>query len=257
MTTLLCIKQEVSDKQNLIPGFIYIVFASVLNCTSALHPCLIANLFLIASLHRLFSIYREELSLAAVFDSAFLLGIGGLFYTPVFTFILIPFISLIILKPFKLREWILVICGLLLPLLLSVALLFLFNQPLELLQNSILSSFIPAHKFVFGKGSFLIHSITALLVFLGLINSFLRAGNPKIKTQKIKNILLWCLLCGASAVFVLNETPFFFGILLIVPISIFIGDFLGNLKNSVLREFLTLLLLGAFVCSNLQAAGYL
>ncbi len=72
LITFLCIKQEISDKQNLIPGFVFILFSSLLNINSSLHPAIIANLFLLGSFHRIFGTYREELSLSAVFDSAFL-----------------------------------------------------------------------------------------------------------------------------------------------------------------------------------------
>lgn len=257
LISYLCIKQEISDKQNLLPGFVFILFSSLLSINSTLHPALVASLFLLGSFHRIFSTYREELSLAAVFDSAFLLGIGALFYTPLIVFFVMPFISLMILKPFKIKEWILVILGLTLPFILSLALLFLFNKPILLLQEITLSSFIPFHKFSFGKGTFLIHSIATLLLALGLLNSFIKSGNAKIKTQKIKSVLVWFILFGIVTMFSLNETIFFFGILLVIPAAIFVGDFLGTIKNNILREFLTLLLLGAFVCSNLQAAGLL
>ncbi len=257
LISFLCIKQEISDKQNLIPGFIFILFSSLLNINSSLHPVIVANLFLLGSFHRIFSTYREELSLSAVFDSAFLLGIASLFYTPLLVFFILPFIGLIILKPFKLKEWILLSIGLVLPFLLSVALLFLFNKPILLLKEIHLSAFSPFHKFTFGKGTFLIHSITILLFALGILNSFLKSGNAKIKTQKIKSVLVWFILFGVTAMFFLNETVFFFGILLVIPAAIFVGDYLGMIKNDALREFLTLLLLGAFVCSNLQAAGLL
>ncbi|MDP2387716.1 MAG: DUF6427 family protein [Bacteroidota bacterium] len=257
LVSFLCIKQEITDKQNLIPGFVFILFSSLLTINSSLHPAIIANLFLIGSFHRIFSTYREELSLSAAFDSAFLLGIAALFYTPFSAFFIIPFIGLLILKPFKIKEWVLVIMGLILPFLLSLALLFLFNKPVLLLKEITMASFVPFHKFTFSKGAFLIHSIAILLFALGLLNSFIKSGNAKIKTQKIKSVLVWFVLFGVVAIFFLNETIFFFGILLIVPAAIFVGDYLGTIKNNALREFLTLLLLGAFVCSNLQVAGLL
>ena len=47
------------------------------------------------------------------------------------------------------------------------------------------------------------------------------------------------------------------GVLVLMQLSIFIGDYIGSTKKNGLREFLTLLLLVAYVCSNLQAVGYL
>jgi hypothetical protein len=257
LLSFLCSRQEITEKQNLLPGFVYLLFSGLLNQDGAFHPLLAATIPLTAAFYLLFGTYREELSLSDVFDAAFLLSLGAMFYSPLAVFMLIPFISLLILKPFKLREWLLILVGLALPVLLSSVLLFLFNKNQEGLISSFKNIFVPFHVPVFGAGSFLIHTTSILLGLLGIYNSIFRSGNFKIKSQKVKTVLVWILLFGAGSIFFLNETSFFKGALVAVPLSIFIGDYLGNIKKGILREFLTLLLVAAYICSQLQAGGYL
>jgi hypothetical protein len=253
----MCSRQEITEKQNLLPSFLYLVVSGLLNLDSACHPLLIGSLPLIGAFYLLFGTYRSELSLAQVFDAAFLISLGGLLYTPLIVFFLIPFISLLILKPFKLREWLLILLGLAMPVMLCSVLLFLFNSPQELLTSPLSNAFTFFHVPVFGKGTFLIHTAVILLSLLGIYNSIFRSGNFKIKSQKVKMVLVWPLLFGFGSMFFIREEGFFKGMLMIVPLSIYIGDYLGTIRKGFLREFLTTLLLAAYICSFLQASGHL
>lgn len=257
LMSFLCGRQEITEKQNQLPAFLYLVFSGLLNLDSACHPLLAGSIPLIGAFYLLFNTYRTELSLAQVFDAAFLLSLASLLYTPLLVFCLIPFISLLILKPFKLREWLLILIGQVMPVLLCSVLLFLLNTSQEMLTGPLINAFSQGHAPVFGKGTFLIHTAILLLALLGIYHSIFRSGNFKIKSQKVKMVVVWILLFGLTGLFFLREEGFFKGLLMIVPLSIYIGDYLGTIRKGVLREFLTLLLLAAYVCSWLQASGRL
>jgi hypothetical protein len=254
--SFLCSRQEITEKQNLLPAFLYLLFSGLLNLDSACHPLLAGSIPLLGAFYLLFGTYRTELSLAHVFDAAFLLSLAGLLYTPLLVFFLIPFISMLILKPFKLREWLLILLGLAMPVVLCSIVIFLSGKSQEALTRPLIQAFAPFHSPVFAKGTFLIHTAVILLTLLGIYNSIFRSGNFKIKSQKVKVVLVWILLFGFGSLFFLREESFFKGLLMIIPLSIYIGDYLGTIKKGVLREFLTTLLLAAYVCSFLQACGY-
>jgi hypothetical protein len=257
LISFVCTKHEISDKQNLLPGFFFILFTGLLNLSGAFHPIIPASTIVLIALFRLFSIYREEMSLSEVFDASFLLSLAVLVYAPFIVFVSIPFIAMLILKPFKLREWLLSLLGLLAPLILASALLFMGNRDYLYYWQIIRESIIPIHAFSFGKGTFLIHTAAVLCFFLSIIYMLGRSNSQKIKTQKVKYVLLWMFVLGFLSIFVMAEAQFFMGALVLIQLSIFIGDYIGGTKKNGLREFLTLLILVAYVCSNLQAVGYL
>ncbi len=257
LISFVCTKHEISDKQNLLPGFFFILFTGLLNLSGAFHPIIPASTIVLLALFRLFSIYREEMSLSEVFDASFLLSLAVLFYAPFIVFVSVPFIAMLILKPFKLREWLLSLLGILTPLIIASALLFMGNRDYMYYWQIIQESIVPIHAFSFGKGTFLIHTAAVLCFFLSIIYMLGRSNSQKIKTQKVKYVLLWMFILGFLSIFVMAEAQFFMGALVLIQLSIFIGDYIGGTKKNGLREFLTLLLLVAYVCSNLQAVGYL
>jgi len=257
LISFVCTKHEVSDKQNLLPGFFFVLFTGLLNLSGPFHPIIPASSFVLIALFRLFSIYREEISLSEVFDASFLLALAVLVYAPFVVFLTIPFIAMLILKPFKLREWLLSLLGLIAPFFFASALLFMGNRNYFYYWQIIRESVIPIHVFAFGRGTFLIHTIIVLCFFLSIIYMLGRSNSQKVKTQKIKYVLLWMFVLGFLSIFVMAEQQFFMGAFVLMPVSIFIGDYIGGTKKNGLREFLTLLVLVAYVCSNLQAVGYL
>lgn len=257
LISFVCTKHEISDRQNLLPGFFFILFTGLLNLSGAFHPIIPATTIVLLALFRLFSIYREEMSLSEVFDASFLLSMAVLVYAPFIVFVSIPFIAMLILKPFKLREWLLSLLGLVTPLVFASALQFMGNRDYLYYWKIIHESIIPIHVFTFGKGTFLIHTAIILCFFLSIIYMLGRNNSQKIKTQKIKYVLLWMFILGFLSIFVMGEVHFFMGAMVLMQLSIFIGDYIGSIKKNGLREFLTLLLLVAYVCSNLQAVGYL
>lgn len=257
LISFICTKHEISDKQNLLPGFFFILFTGILNLSGAFHPIIPASTIVLIAFFRLFSIYREEISLSEVFDASFLLSLAVLVYAPFIVFLGLPFIAMLILKSFKLREWLLSLLGLITAPILSSALLFIGNKDFLLYWQIISDAIVPVHSFTFGKGTFLIHTAIVLCFFLSIIYMLGRSNAQKIKTQKIKYILLWMFVLGLSCIFVTREVHFFIGAMVLMPLSIFIGDYIGGTKKNGLRELLTLLILVAYVCSNLQAVGYL
>ena len=257
LISFVCTKHEISDKQNFLPGFFFILFTGLLNLSGAFHPIIPASTVVLIALLRLFSIYREEISLSEVFDASFLLSLAALFYAPVIVFVFVPFIAMLILKSFKIREWFLSLLGLFTPLILASALLFMSNKDYLYYWQIIHDTVIPIHALSFGKGTFLIHTAVVICFFLSIIYMLGRSKSQKIKTQKVKHVLLWMFVLGFLSVFVMSESHFFIGALVLIQLSIFIGDYIGGTKKNGLREFLTLLLIVAYVCSNLQAVGYL
>ncbi len=253
----MCSKHELTDKQNQLPAFIYLLISNTINIAGAFHPVILASTLLLFSLNKLFSIYREENSSSTIFDACFILSLSFLVYSPFVLFILIPFISLLIMKPFKLNEWVAAFFGVLSPFFIASMLLYILNNNTFIYLSNFQNLFTLNHRFVFLEGLLPDHIFIFLAMILSLFYTYNRINQLKIKAQKSIHILLWIIAFGIIGMFMMNEDNLFFYVFFIVPISFFIGHHIGSIRRKWLGELLTLILLFAFVCSNLMISNLL
>ena len=247
---------ELGDKQNFIPAFVYLLLGATLNNESILHPLLIANLPLLIMFIFLASTYRSNNALSAVFDASFLLSLASLVYLPLLLLFPLCFIGVNLYKAFNFREWILMLLGLILPYLMAFSIFWIMDYGYEFWQNVWNIAFTPFHSPLFKKGAFLINTIVILLLAMSTIYTIMNGFGGKIKEKKGKYLLIWFFIAGLFIMFVVSDAPVFLGTIIIIPCSIFIGDYLGKIKKSGIADFLLLLFITAFIFSHLQSSGF-
>jgi hypothetical protein len=251
----LCLKHELTDKQNQLPAFIYLLISNTINVSGAFHPVILAATLLLLTLNKLFSIYREENSLSSIFDACFLLSLSFFVYSPFILFVIIPFISLLIMKPFKINEWIAAFFGLICPFFIASMVFYIINNEVFIYTISFQNLFSVNHPFIFEKALILDHFIIFIVMLLSLFYSYNRINQLKIKAQKSLHILMWLIAFGIIGMFIMKEKNLFFYTFFIVPISVFIGHYIGSMRRKWVAELLTLALLFGFVCSNLMISN--
>lgn len=244
--------QEISEKSNHVPAFLLGIFLCYPLSQNPFHPLLFAQLLLSAAMWYFISTYKSDKTFSPVFDGAFCISTATLFYPPFIIFIPICFISLLILRSFVLREWILASIGIILPYFFYISLLFLFDknmqQPALNLANSFHAPSIPAYF----KGSLLINISVGLIAIFTLIFFLIKTVSNVIKTQKAYMVFLWVSIFSIPAWFLVNTGGAFSALLSAMPISVFCGIYLGNTKRRILAELLLWFLLSMFIVSMLQ-----
>jgi hypothetical protein len=248
MLILLSVNEEIVDKQNYFPVFIYLLIC--LGCVNGftVPPQLAANVFGTFSLYKILRTYRQENALADIFDAGFwltfsiYLSIASIAFVPVF------FISLVIFRPFYWREWVCGMTGLFVPVFIfeCVAYLSEFNQwyifkaALEYLLHPVTPA-ISEYFLAFGIMLFIV-------LFIAIGQNLMHGFGNTVKKQRAKTMLLWMLFFSAINFFLGASTAS--GILLsyAIPLSIFIGDFLFGIKQvKITNTILVVLMLGCFV----------
>ncbi len=250
----LTINQEITAKTNYLPSFFYILFAFSSSSTGNIEPILVANLFVLPSLYFLMNSYREELALSEFFKAGLFMGLSSFFYIHYIYIFPICLTALIILRPFNWREWIILLIGLVLPLYLYISICYLTNvdvgAEVTLMKNALSNFQKPLiSEFYIGFLAILV------LLFLFSVFFYLSKGfGGKVKTKKTKYILLWMLALCFLIVFFEQSTE----ILLlpcIVPLSIILGDYLGEIKQLKIANTLMVLFLGGFVILYFHILG--
>jgi hypothetical protein len=242
--SLIAVQQEVVEKQNYFPVFVFLaVSVASLNPTQ-LTPQAFTNVFVLYSVYKLLDTYREEECLNQVFVAAFWLCVSA--FITISSIISFPlfFITLLILRPFYWREWLVAIIGFAAPIFLyeSIAYLSDFNQGYfvkasELFFNSLR---LPSFSEYYLPLLVLLASLFIIAFVYNLVNGF---GNT-VKKQRSKSILLWYVFLSFLGFFSGGANASSIILNYALPLSFFIGDFLFNLKQvKITNTIVTLLLL--------------
>lgn len=239
----IAINQEIVDKFNFFPVFIYLVLSSVSVNAFQITPQVFTNIFVMFSIYKLLDTYRKQNVLNNLFEAAFWLSFSA--FITISSIISFPlfFIILLVLRPFYWRDWVISILGFITPIFIFECIAYLsdFNQWYFMSATSLyfkglkMPSFseyyLPLAIFLF------------VLLLLSVLNNLLKGFGNTVKKQRTKVILLWILFFSMFGFFSGGANSSSIILTYAFPLSFFIGDFLFSLKDDkIINTILTLLL---------------
>lgn len=107
------------EDRNWLPGMAYALVASALPDFQFLSPPLVAVTFLIVAIRQVFSTYKSPKSAVLVFDTAFWMAVGGLFYPKSLVLALALFIGVGVMRSWNARDQLAFFSGLFVPIFLG------------------------------------------------------------------------------------------------------------------------------------------
>lgn len=111
-----------------LPGMSYVLASSIISDFNFLSAPLIASWLLLIAFNLILDTYGKAEVRKQIFNIGFCLSLASLFYPPYFILIVAAFISLAIMRPLKLLEYVIYFLGILTPLYFLAAVLFLFDR---------------------------------------------------------------------------------------------------------------------------------
>ena len=124
---------------NTLPSFVFIVLASVFCWVFQLGPVIISGFFCMLVFQNIFETYHLNRVFHLGFLAGFYSAVATLVYVPALSFILVSWMGFILMRTFKFREFIIIIIGFIVPVLITHA-LFMINgnerEFYDLLKNS-------------------------------------------------------------------------------------------------------------------------
>ncbi len=238
-----------------LPAFFYILISASFVQLHRLNPVIIGCLFIYIALHFIFSTYRNDYALNRVYLAGFFIAIASLIWAPFTAFILILFISLLVLRPFIGREWVVGILGFLTPFLFAFVYYFVFfDQHFNVLLENFKQSFEltkPAYVLHFSYYIFY-----GFLAFLIMIASYTVAANfqkKKIKTRKYFEINWWLFFISLLLLIFFKNVSFEILYVMSIPLAFLLTDFFYTIKRQWLLNVVLVILTGSVVYIQIVA----
>ena len=235
---------RILQKPGYLPAMSYILISSLLVEFTLLTPALLANTFILAALSKILACYKKEAALALIFDSGLLVSIASLFFFPYIVFFLFIIASLIMLRPFNLREYLLAALGLLVPYYFIGVYFFWYGKLPEFwhtIQISHLSFPVEEMKH---SPRLIIIAIAPLIVILWSIY-FMQANMFKMVVQVRSYIMVFILLfiSGALSMLVQFNGELYHFVWMALPMGLPFAIFFTEVRRRFLSEMLHLLLI--------------
>ncbi|HRW62875.1 MAG TPA: DUF6427 family protein [Bacteroidales bacterium] len=228
-----------------LPAFFYIIIASSFIPLQRFNPVLIGSFFIFIAISFVYTTYRVDYALNNLYLAGFFIAIATLFYAPFAIFIVILWISLLILRPFIGREWVVGILGFLTPVFFVFTFYFVFQEKMLLVYiDRFLQSFTFIKQFYsIHLSYYLLFGFIALLILFASYNLIVDMQKKKIKIRKYFMLNWWIFFLGALLFILLKNVSYEIIFLLAIPISFLFSDYVYSVrKNWVLNSILTIFL---------------
>ncbi len=213
----ICIDQKMLPKPNYLPGMAYMLLTSLLVEWNHFSAPLLVNTLMILLFYRMMALYNTNKPLAGIFNIGVLIGLMSLLYQPAILFVLMIPCTLFIMRPFRIREWLVGFLGVTMPYY------FLALEPL-FTNNWSWKYLIPHVSFDFpAMPSSILITVSIVLIVLPFIigGFFVQANLSKmlIQIRKGWSLLLLFLIISLFIILVnggINYVNWIFGIMPLV-----------------------------------------
>ena len=221
------------------------------NCISA---GLINNFLVILFISLFERMYNNSKPNSLLFNIGFTISSSVFLFKPNVIFLIISFLALAIIRPFRLREWLILLIGIFVPVYLLGSILFL-NDKFDFIRNSI--PYFQLHRIVLTLSVwFWIKTSVLILSLLIGINQWL----PNYYRMVISIRRNWIILF--LSIIILAFLPFglykggFLDFLIILPlIACFVSSVFLYPKRFLLPNFIFILFIILIIHTNLLMSG--
>ena len=214
----------------------YIMLTALYPSWNNLTPSLLMNSSFIWLIYRFAKLYNSPNPKTLIFNIGLITGLTVLLFYPACLLVLVMFLGLAILRPFRPNEWLVLFMGIATPFYFLAAVLYLQNN-ISLLSSSLqqfhLHLLPPADKIPMITSTI----ILGILFLAGFYIWQMNSGRMVIQSRKNWSVLLLMALLFIPVIF-LKPTGFDYLLLTMVPVAAFSSNIFLYPRNNLLPNFL-------------------
>lgn len=237
------------NKPNYLAAMVYVLITGIFKEWSALTPALLDNLLVIWLYAKTVKLYNAPEPKTLLFNIGIIIGVSILFYHPSALLILVALFAVMVVRPFVITEWLVLLMGVLSPFYFLASWLYLtdslhtINQYIPAWQLNLPDTQITAWFFV------TVGLILAIL-FIGLFYYQSESRRLLIHVRKNWGVLIVMLLVMLPIPFINKDAGIDSLFLWIIPASPFIAKGFLAPRQNYLPNLMFWALLGLGILKN-------
>ncbi len=208
------------QKPNYLTAMSYLLVTSLFTEWNALSAPLIINTLLIWIWARMSALYNDANPKTSLFNMGMAIGIGTFFYLPSLTFATLIIFGLLIIRPFKLAEWVIALLGIITPYYFLLAYLFLTDNWKGYKLPGYAFNIPKFNKTMWSYAAIAIVILIAIIGFFYVQQNFRR---QLIQARKSWSLIFLYLFISLTIPFINATSTFEYWVLCAVPISALLG----------------------------------
>lgn len=250
---LLLNRHEVLYKNSYLPSLCFVLAISASSVLLEIHPVHFVNLIFLRVFDKIFSLFKNESPMRALFDSGFLLAIAALIYLPALPVYLLLLLAVSLLRPFSWKEWLVMLIAFGLPYFF-ISVYFFWEQGLIEFWKSYIGKF--KHLWPQLSMQFSLAEEVLLMVMGGLLllsSLKLRSNYYKniIRTRTYQQIVFLFLLINGAAVLLIHKIEWIHFAAFAIPFAIFYAYYFVSAKKRLwFAELLLWIFVGAVLWNH-------
>ena len=208
--------QKLFAKSNYLTGMCYLLFTGLFPSLNKFSPAIIITTLLIGILSLLCKLFNQPEVKKNLYNIGLIFGFCILLYFPAIYFLLPIMISLSYLRPFKIKEWVIFILGIITPIYFLLTYLYYFDIRISELFSSI-NFKLPAMKF--NDLEWIAMAVIIFTVIIGFV--FVQNNRRKllVQSRKVWSMMIWFLIATIIQPFLSSDAAFLSVLPLFFPMA--------------------------------------
>jgi hypothetical protein len=243
---------DMLDSRTFLPALFYIILVSSSHKFIGLSPELLASLFLILMLERMYVLYGNFKDLREVLNIGILCGLASMFYFPAVAFVFFIWIGFVVFQILYIRRIFIILIGLLAPYLFVFVYYFLTDQISLGIIPYLFGEFksFSTPQFNFSVFDYVLYGYMALIMLISFLKIISGRTENVIKIRKMHTVQTWFLFSIIILLFFVNN-EFVYFILFFIPFSLFIPNYFIKKKKPVQAEVMFLILIALIIVDKI------
>jgi len=232
----LVISAKLFKSNNAYHGFIYLILIGLAVVKIDSFIILNVSLLIIFILHITFKTIRKTIAIFDFFNVGLLFSIAFLLWEQTIYFLPFIFITLLILRMQKWREWLAILIGIFIPIFIFTSFYFFISSNFDIIFDHYILFFRSKIPINFSIIQFITEGIILLFSVISLFKILSRFNSLESNRQDYYKIFLFLFL-NASVLFIISPSSFYnFYIIAMIALNIPLSTFFISRKSKILSE---------------------
>lgn len=244
----LSILQRLFTRLHYILGMSFLLLLSVLVSRFAFSSSLLSCVLLLSMLNKTASIQNAAHPKTDIYNIALVFGLATTFFTPTLWLLPVLMLSMILSRPFSLKEWLLMLVGFLTPFYFFYALSFVFGHTIE---NIGLQYLMFKPKLSLALPELILYLLLLLLMIVGMYYVQFNMRRLLVQSRKTWSLLYLWMIVAAFIPFLNRDLHFCDFIFMLPPAAAFLSAFFYYQPKALISAALHWIVIGLSIFTGI------